>query len=312
MTAPEQITFSSMDTRCAAWHFRSESDRLCGPYGRPIVVMAHGFGGTMDSGLKPFADRLCTAGADVVTFDYRGFGASDGRPRQSVSVIRQLEDFHAAVVAAQRLPGVDPGRVVLWGSSFSGSHVIRVAAGRSDVAAVIAMTPLTSGLAASRAAVAHRDLGAALRWSLMGVKSRVAVACGRAPSLMPLAARPGQPGALALDGAYDSYLSIAGPTWRNEIDAAIGIELVKVRTARDAKRIRVPVLVQIADYDRFVPAESVARTAVHAGAQVHHYPCDHFDVWPGHEWHDRAATDQAAFLDRVFARQSSTETLRTG
>ncbi|WP_197373948.1 alpha/beta hydrolase [Mycolicibacterium baixiangningiae] len=306
MTATyDEVSFTSMDTRCTGGHFRSESDRLAGPHGRPVVVMAHGFGGTMDSGLAPFAERFCSAGADVLTFDYRGFGASEGLPRQSVSVHRQLQDFHAAVVAAQRLPGVDPVRVVLWGSSFSGSHVIRVAAGRADVAAVVAMTPLTSGLAASRAAVAHRDVGAALRWTLVGLKSRIALARGRAPSLMPLAARPGQPGALALEGAYESYLSIAGPTWRNEIDAGIGMELVKVRTGRSAKQIRVPVLVQIADFDRFVPAGSVARTAVQAGAQVHHYPCDHFDVWPGHQWHDRAATDQAAFLDRVFGLRTA-------
>lgn len=304
MSTTTEVTFTSFDTRCAATHFRSESDHLTGPFGRPVVVMAHGFGGTMDSGLQPFAERLCAAGADVLTFDYRGFGASDGQPRQSVSVGRQLQDYHAAVIAAQGLPGVDPARVVLWGSSFSGSHVIRVAASRADVAAVIAMTPLTSGLAASRAAVAHRDVGSALRWSLVGLKSRIAVARGRAPSLMPLAARPGQPGALALDGAYESYLSIAGPTWRNEIDAAIGMELISVRTTREAKRLRVPVLVQIADFDRFVPADSVARTATAARAQVHHYPCDHFDVWPGHEWHDRAAADQAAFLGRVFAEPS--------
>lgn len=54
-------TSTSTDTRCAARHDRSESDRLSGPYGRPVVVMAHGSGGTMDSGLEPFADRLCCA-----------------------------------------------------------------------------------------------------------------------------------------------------------------------------------------------------------------------------------------------------------
>ena len=55
---------------------------------------------------------------------------------------------------------------------------------------------------------------------------------------------------------------------------------------------------QIADFDRYVPAESVARTAVQGRGIVHHYPCDHFDVWPGHEWFDRAAADQVAFLRR--------------
>lgn len=295
-----ELSFSSAGDRCRAWHFVAAADDFAGPAGRPVVVMAHGFGGTKDSGLEPFAERFSAAGLDVVAFDYRGFGASDGQPRQSVSVDRQLADYAAAVAAAQQLPGVDRTRVVLWGSSFSGSHVLRVAARCADVAAVIGMTPLTSGLAASRAAVAHRDVASALRWTLAGVKSRVAVAAGRPPTLMPLAARPGEAGALALDGAYDSYRAIAGPTWRNEVDSAIGMELVQIRTGAAAKALKCPVLIQIADFDRFVPANSVMKTAVQARAQVHHYPCDHFDVWPGHDWFDTAVADQVAFLTRTL------------
>lgn len=295
-----ELAFHSGGERCSAWHFAAAGDGFAGAAGRPVVVMAHGFGGTKDSGLQPFAERFSAAGLDVVAFDYRGFGASDGQPRQSVSVERQIADYRAAIAAAQQLPGVDRGRVVLWGSSFSGSHVLRVAAQCADVAAVIGMTPLTSGLAASRAAVAHRDVASALRWTLAGVKSRVAVAAGRAPTLMPLAAKPGEAGALALDGAYDSYRAIAGPTWRNEVDSAIGMELVQIRTGAAAKALKCPVLIQIADFDRFVPANSVMKTAVQARAQVHHYPCDHFDVWPGHDWFDTAAGDQVKFLTRTL------------
>lgn len=293
-----EFTFDSAGLRCSAWHFPAHGSD------HPVVVMAHGFGGTKDSGLKPFAERFSAAGLDVVAFDYRGFGASEGEPRQSISVERQLADYGAAISAAQALPGVDPHKVVLWGSSFSGSHVLRAAARNTDVAAVIAMTPLTSGLAASRAAVGRRDVAAALRWTLQGVKSRIAVATGGAPTMMPLTAKPGEPGALALDGAYESYLSIAGPTWRNEVDSGVGMELARVRTAAAAKSLKCPVLVQIADFDRFVPADSVAKTAVQARAQVHHYACDHFDVWPGHDWFDTAVTDQVAFLRRTLSLRS--------
>lgn len=295
-----ELAFYSAGDRCSAWHFAAEGEEFAGPAGRPVVVMAHGFGGTKDSGLEPFAQGFSGAGLEVVAFDYRGFGASEGQPRQSVSVDRQMADYRAAIAAAQRLPGVDRSRVVLWGSSFSGSHVLRVAAQCADVAAVIGMTPLTSGLAASRAAVAHRDVASALRWTLAGVKSRVAVAAGRPPTLMPLAAEPGEPGALALDGAYDSYTAIAGPTWRNEVDSAIGMELVQIRTGAAAKALKCPVLIQIADFDRFVPANSVMKTAVRARAKVHHYPCDHFDVWPGHEWFETAASDQLRFLAQTL------------
>src|SRR4051812_15431409 len=212
------ITFDSSGVRCRAWHFPGSGDAFAGPAGRPVVVRAHAFGGTRASALEPFAERISTAGLDALAFDYRGFGASEGTPRQTVSVAAQIADFHAAIDAAKRLPGVDPNRIVLWGSSMSGGHVFRVAADRDDIAGVIAMTPLTSGVAVSRAAIEHRDVGQALKWTLVGLKSRIDVARGGGPTLMPLVARPSEPGALALDGAYESYTAMAGPTWRNEVD----------------------------------------------------------------------------------------------
>ena len=48
------------------------------------------------------------------------------------------------------------------------------------------------------------------------------------------------------------------------------------------------------------PADAVARTATHGRAQVHRYPCDHFDVWPGHDWFAHACADQVRFLTRTL------------
>jgi uncharacterized protein len=166
---------------------------------------------------------------------------------------------------------------------------------------VLAMTPLTSGLAAGRAAIGQTGVRTALSWSATGLVSRIAQARGQAPTLMPLVAKPGEQGALALDGAYDSYTSMAGPTWRNEVDSSVGFELGTIRTTPAAKRLKCRLLVQIADFDRYVPADAVAKTAAAGRAVVHHYPCDHFDVWPGHDWFSKASADQVAFVSRVFA-----------
>ncbi|BBX45672.1 alpha/beta hydrolase [Mycobacterium cookii] len=267
--------------------------------------MAHGIAGTKDSGLEPFAERLSDAGVDVLAFDYRGFGASKGQPRQTVSVVGQLDDYRAAVAAAQRLPDVDANKVILWGVSFSGGHVLRVAADRDDIAAVIALTPLTSGLATGRLAVAQRDLISGMRWTAAGVKGRIAAAMGGSPTLMPVVGKPGEAGALTLPGAYENYLAMAGPTWRNEIDAGVGLQLARVRSSSAARRLRCPLLVQIADFDRFVPAGSVAKVAERGRAQVHHYPCDHFDVWPGHDWFDKVVDHQVAFIGRAVKKSSA-------
>lgn len=262
--------------------------------------MAHGFGGTKDSGLAPFAERFTEAGLDVLAFDYRGFGASDGQPRQTISLEGQLTDFHSAIAAVREMADVDPDRIALWGASMSGGHVLQVAGDRDDIAAVVSLTPLTSGLAAGRAAIGERDVLTALRWTATGVRSKVSVARGGAATLMPIVGRPGEPGALTLPGAYESYLAMAGPTWRNEIDSSVGIELGRMSVKAAARRISCPVLVQIGDFDRFVPAAAVAKTAELARAQVHRYACDHFDVWPGNEWFDKTVEDQVTFLRRVL------------
>lgn len=298
---PAEITFRSGDVECSAWHFHAP-----GPGLRPVAVMAHGFGGTKDSGLAPFAQRFAEAGIDVLAFDYRGFGASGGQPRQSLSVRRQIEDYHSAVEAAKLLDGVDADRVALWGVSFSGGHVLTAAAARTDVAAVVSLTPLTSGLAVSRAAASSRDLLTSLKWTLSGIRSRIVTRRGGVPTLMPLVAPVGEPGALALEGAYESYTAMAGPTWRNEIDCSVGLEVLTVRTTAAAKKLRCPLLVQIADFDSYVPADAVAATAAHGRAQVHRYPCDHFDVWPGHDWFDKTVGDQIAFLERTLLSSAST------
>ena len=297
----DEITFDSHGTTCAARHWTGIGSALETDAGRPVVVMAHGLAGTVDSGLVPFAESLAEAGMDVVAFDYRGFGASQGSPRQRVRVDDQVDDYRAALAAAQRLPGVDASRVVLWGVSLAGGHVLQVAVGRDDVAAVVSLTPLVDGLAAARHAVGHHRPSTMLRSTVSGVRSRVSGARGGRPVTMPVVARPGEVGALPLDGCYEDYLSIAGPTWVNEVDADVALELGSRDAAKAAKQLRVPMLVQIADFDRSAPPRAAAKAAFNARAEVRHYPCDHFDVWPGKQWFDAASAHQVSFLTRVLA-----------
>jgi pimeloyl-ACP methyl ester carboxylesterase len=100
----EDVTFQSQGIARSAWHFRGDGDALTGPGGRPIVVMAHGFGGTKDAGLKPFAERIGAAGIDVLAFDFRGFGASDGQPRQSISITARAASPRSATPPRRSAP----------------------------------------------------------------------------------------------------------------------------------------------------------------------------------------------------------------
>lgn len=115
---------------------------------------------------------------------------------------------------------------------------------------------------------------------------------------IPIVGRPGETAALTLDGYFEDYTALAGPTWRNEIDAGVALELGTYRPGKDAARLRCPLLVQIADFDRSAPPHAAAVAAARGRAEVRHYPCDHFDVWPGRDWFDAAVAHQISFLSR--------------
>jgi pimeloyl-ACP methyl ester carboxylesterase len=305
------LAFISQGTTCAAWHFPAADDRLATSSGRPAVVMAHGLGGTKDSGLEPFARAFADAGLDVVLFDYRGFGLSEGTPRQVVSLAAQTDDYRAAIAAAATLPGVDPKRIVLWGVSLAGGHVLSVAAGRTDIAAVVSLVPMVDGLAAAvHATKSHKPLELA-RATGIGIASKVAAARGRGSRMMPVVARPGEVGALTLPGALEDFESIAGLTWRNEIAAEVSLELGTRAPAKAAKDIGCPVLVQIADFDRSAPPYAAAKAAFAAQAEVRHYPGDHFDLFPGKPFHEAAVKHAVSFLTRHLTQPPLVEPVET-
>ena len=295
----QQVSFSAHGTRCDAWYFAGAPDSpFDGDAGRPVAVMAHGFGGTKDSGLEPFAQRLAAAGVAVFAFDYRGFGTSAGEPRQRVSMTEQADDYRAALTAAAAQPGVDPNRLVTWGISLSGGHALTVASERADVCAVVTVVPLVNGLAAGRTAFAQVGAAAIARSTVTSVRSAVASRFGGRPVMMPLVGRPGEQAALTADGYYESYTSLAGPSWRNEVDSAIGLELGGYRADRRSAQITAPVLMQIADFDRAAPPHAAVKAGFAARAEVRHYPCDHFDVFAGSEWFDAVVDHQVHFLTR--------------
>jgi fermentation-respiration switch protein FrsA (DUF1100 family) len=78
--------------------------------------------GARDQRLDAFAERFARAGLAALVFDYRHFGDSQGEPRQLLDIGRQLADWRAAIGYARTVDGIDPARIALWGSSFSGGH----------------------------------------------------------------------------------------------------------------------------------------------------------------------------------------------
>jgi dienelactone hydrolase len=109
--------------------------------------MAHGFSGFREQRFDAYAERFVQAGMAVLVFDYRHFGDSDGTPRQLLSIRRQLQDWAAAIAFGRSLPGIDPQRIALFGTSLSGGHVLTMAARDRAIAAVVAQGPPATAFA---------------------------------------------------------------------------------------------------------------------------------------------------------------------
>ena len=294
-----EIAFDSRGTRCAAWHLSAGSDALQRPEGRPCVVMAHGMMGTRDSGLLPYARAFTDAGLDVLLFDFRYLGTSLGQPRQLVSFSAQHHDYGAAVGCARGLAGVDPARIVLWGTSYSGGHVIAHAAADAQIAAAIAQVPGVDALAGVRAILAQAGMLGLARLTAHGLRDLAGAALGQEAHRIPVF---GPPGSLALSTSPDGepgFAAIAGPSYRNEACARIVLTSAVYRPIRQASRVRCPLLIQIAERDAVVPtgpAKQVASSTA-GPAELCSYPIEHFDIYLG-KWRERAIVDQLDFVRR--------------
>ena len=90
----------------------------------PAVVMAHGFSAVKEMYLDRFAESFAAGGLGALVFDNRNFGASDGAPRQHIDPWEQVRDYRDAITFAETLSEVDASRICVWGSSYSGGHVL--------------------------------------------------------------------------------------------------------------------------------------------------------------------------------------------
>jgi dienelactone hydrolase len=293
-----EVAFGSHGGTCQAWRYAPDEVAISPAVARPCVVMAHGLGGTRDASLAPYAERFAAAGMHVLLFDYRHFGASDGEPRQLVSVRRQLQDYSAAVEFARALAGVDPERVAVWGTSFAGGHALVTAARQPGVAAAICQCPMMDGLAAVRRILQYAGPGQLLRLTGHGLRDAVLAPFGRV-HYVPTVGPPGSLAVMSSPDADAGYRALGPPDFRCEIAARIALTVGLYRPVRYADRVRCPVLVQICEQDSVAPAaaaEAVVRRLGERG-EAQRYPIGHFEPYTG-AWFERSVGDQVEFLRR--------------
>ena len=184
----------------------------------PTVVMAHGYSAVKEHYLDCFADAFSAAGLGVLVFDNRNLGASEGEPRQEIDPWQQIRDYRDAITYASSLTDVDENRIGVWGSSYSGAHVLVVGAIDRRVKCVTSQVPLVSG---------HRNARRLIRADMIATvqgmfeEDRKARFEGRPPQMIAVVSDdPNIPCALPTLDAYEFMTETAkkrAPAWQNEV-----------------------------------------------------------------------------------------------
>lgn len=283
----EETSFTSEGKRCAAWLYRPAGGSL------PIVVMAPGFSGERFFRLPDYAQRFAERGMAVLLFDYRHFGDSEGQPRQLVDHRRQHCDWLAAVEHAGKLDGIDPQRVGLWGTSYSGGHVIAVAARSPHVRVVVSQVPMLDVPHSAR--VKTRFVIAGL---CHGIRDWCGARLGCQPHYIATVGPPNRFAAMNQPGCEAGYRAIVPPeiNWQNRCTARSLLTSLSFRPGRVAHRVKCPTMILIAEHDQVIRCRVTRKWAARIPVgKILEYPIDHFQIYLG-QWFEETSKLEADFL----------------
>ncbi len=282
--------FTSNGTTCRGTLMLPVSDNPA-----PVIVMAHGFANIREARLPAFAGRFVDAGYAAFLFDYRSFGESDGDPRHLVHPWNQLDDWSAAIAYVQQHPEIDSDRLVLWGTSFSGGHVLKLAAERDDVTAVISQIPHVSGPATTMQAHPLTTITCTVAAFVDLVGSLV-----NRPFFSRITGKPGDRAAITGDDADAAYAALLpdGAPWENRVLSRSLLYVPFYSPRNSARKITAPTLVIGAAKDSVVPIGATWRAARRIpNVEFHALDADHFQPYLG-EMFEENMMIQLDFLAR--------------
>jgi uncharacterized protein len=129
-----------------------------------------------------------------------------------------VRDYRDAITYAETLDETDPQRIGIWGSSYSGGHVLVVGAIDRRVKCVVGQVLLASGHDNAR-----RLIRADYLTGLQGMftEDRRACMAGKPPAMIPVVAEdPAAPSALPTPDSWAWFTETGrtrAPAWKNEV-----------------------------------------------------------------------------------------------
>lgn len=250
----------------------------------PAILMVGGWGSVQMALTSSFVHRFVEAGCAVMEFDHPGWGDSSGFPRQGINPWRRRRVTDVALAHLKAQPWVQAERIVLWGTSFGGGHVVDVASQHRELAGAIIQVPMLDGMAASLATPPLR----LMQFTALALFDTVKPGL---PCFIPTLAPPGGFGTMDRDGAWEA-LNMALAEWPNRrydnrVAARSTLTMPWYRPWKRLAQVDVPMLIIGARGDTVAPFVSDKIASVgNPKLEVVEIDGNHFDpyfepVFPG-------------------------------
>jgi fermentation-respiration switch protein FrsA (DUF1100 family) len=249
----EDVEFDADGVRLRGWLYLP--DDATRPV--PAVVMAHGFSAVKEMYLDAYAEVFAEAGLAALVFDNRNFGASDGDPRQEIDPWAQVRDYRDAITWVRTRSEVDAERIGVWGSSYSGGHVLVLGAIDRRIKCVVSQVPLVSGWLNAQRLIRSDFMG---QTRAMFDADREGRYEGKAPGMVAVVdPDPSAPSALPTPDSWE-WFSRTGetraPSWRNEVTLRSVELFTEYEPGVYIERIApTPLLMVVAAGDHLTPAD---------------------------------------------------------
>ncbi len=288
-------SFTHQQARCAATLHKPQT---AGVSAWPTILIVHGWGATQLTLITNYIAAFNDAGFCVVTFDYPGWGDSEGLPRNVINPWRREKVVESALAYTKSLPEVDEKNIILWGSSFGGGHVVRIAAEHPELRGAIAQVPMLDGLLAVKAVPLARMLR-------FGVDILLDLLDPFSTRYVPIISEAGGYSSMDRDGAWRVEEWVRANLTQlhdNRVAARSLATMAFYRPFKYLKSIQIPTLVIGATRDTVAPFdEDKVKQMSSEAIEICTIDANHFDPYI-EPWFEGNIKLQLDFATRIIAR----------
>lgn len=292
------ISFISKGLKCSGWLYIPGGAE--GSQRAPVIVMAHGLSCVKEQILPDIADLFTEAGFVTMVFDYRYFGDSEGEPRNQIFPLEMVEDYRNAITWVSDQQEVDPQRIGIWGTSYSGGLVLYTGTFDKRAKAVVAQVPYTFS-PEFQYAMAPSIWDSTSEFLL---NDRIERYRNGVINYMKVVAMEEEPCILPGKETYDFFTSTqeTAPNWQNQVTVE-SVEKMREFDPVNSIRLLSPtaLLLIAAENDDLIPLDRVK--AVYEKAQEPKafsvLPIGHFEIY-GEPWLSKAANKEIEWFKKYL------------